>query len=508
MQGHATARGSAEGRVYADVDVVPTGSVLHRTTGGQWVPTRLENARLRATADGVRVEANATADLVNTGSVRGRLGWPAYGSFASGTSRPLDGRVTVHLRDLGLVQGLTPELDATTGTLDADLEVAGTVDHPFLYGPLTLRNGSAHVPRFGLRLQELNLEGRGTRGGAIALHGTVRSGAGTLAIDGSASVARGARPVATVTVKGDRVQAMNTSDMNLIASPDLRFSLNGNRLDVTGQVVVPQGRIDLGSQDEERLVRPSPDVVFVGADTLTGAPIETYARVRIVLGDRVRVTGFGLDVKPTGSILAVDSPGLPTRGTGRFDIEDGTYRIYGQELAVRTGSLIFGGGPIVNPAVRARAIRTASDGVVAGFIVSGTVTKPEVQVFSEPAMGQSQALSYVMFGKPIESANVSEGQMASTLATMLGVPGTNLLAQGVASEVGIESASVNIGSTFESASVALGTHLSPKLYVSAGMDVFQATSSLRLRYILNRIFTIEAETARQNRIDVLYTVEP
>jgi hypothetical protein len=40
------------------------------------------------------------------------------------------------------------------------------------------------------------------------------------------------------------------------------------------------------------------------------------------------------------------------------------------------------------------------------------------------------------------------------------------------------------------------------------MDVFQSTSSLRLRYILNRIFTIEAETARQNRVDILYTVEP
>jgi translocation and assembly module TamB len=134
--------------------------------------------------------------------------------------------------------------------------------------------------------------------------------------------------------------------------------------------------------------------------------------------------------------------------------------------------------------------------------------KPEVKVFSEPAMGQSEALSYVMFGKPIESANLSEGQIASTLASTMGVPGTNLLAQGVASELGIEQARVDVGSSLQNASVSLGTHLSPKLYVSAGMDVFQSTSSLKLRYILNRIFTIEAETSRQNRVDILYTVEP
>jgi translocation and assembly module TamB len=224
--------------------------------------------------------------------------------------------------------------------------------------------------------------------------------------------------------------------------------------------------------------------------------------------DQVRVTGFGLDVRPTGSVLAIDAPGLPTLGNGRLDIKDGTYRIYGQDLAVETGSLIFGGGPITNPAVRARATRTAPDGVIAGFLVSGTVAKPEVEVFSEPPMGQSQALSYVMFGKPIESANLSEGQIASTLATTMGVPGTNVLAQGLASELGIEQARVDVGSSLENTSVSLGTHLSPKLYVSAGMDVFQANSSLRLRYILSRMFTLEAETARQNRIDFLYTIEP
>lgn len=508
MQGHVVAHGTGDGRVFADVDVVPgPGEIQHQTATGQWVPTRFENARVRATADGQRVAATFGADLVNVGTVRGSLGWPAYGSFDDGSARPLDGRLELHLRDLALAQGFTSEVDATSGSLDADLAIAGTVQRPFLYGPLTLRNGSAEIPRYGLHLQEMNVTGRGSPGGAIALNGTVRSGTGTLTIDGTATVARGARPVANVTLKGQRVQAMNTRDMQFIASPDLRFALNGKRLDITGEVVVPQGKINIGRADEKRLVKVSPDVVFTGADTLTGAPTEVHSRVRLVMGDQVRVTGFGLDVRPTGSVLAVDSPGLPTLGSGQLDIKDGTYRIYGQDLAVESGSLIFGGGPITNPAVRARASRKAADGVVAGFLVSGTVMKPEVQTFSDPPMGQGQALSYILYGKPIEKGNLSEGQMASTLATTMGVPGTNVLAQGVASQLGIEQARVDVGTTLQSTSVSLGTHLSPKLYLGYGMDVFQSTASLRVRYILNRIFTLEAETSTQNRVDLLYTVE-
>ncbi len=509
MAGHIVARGTEDTRIFADVEVVPgSGTISYQTEDGRWMAVPFQNATLRATADGNQVRTSFGADLVGNGTVRGSLSWPAYGTFAAGTSRPLDGRITVHLTDLAFVQGVTSEVNATSGALDADLTIAGTVQSPFLYGPLNLKNGAADIPRYGLKLREMNVTGQGSAGGQIVLNGSVRSGNGTLTINGTAAVARGARPIAEITVKGDRVQAINTRDMDVLASPDLRFKLNGNRLDITGEIVIPQGTIDIGQADQRRLVKASPDVVYTAADTLSHASIEAHSRVRIVMGDNVRVTGFGLDVRPTGSVTAIDAPGLPTLGNGRLDIRDGKYLIYGQDLNVETGSLIFGGGPITNPAVRARASRTAADGVVAGFIVSGTVMRPEVEVFSEPAMSQSQALSYVMFGKPIESANLSEGQIASTLATTMGAPGTNFLAQNVASELGIEQARIDVGTALENTSVSLGTHLSPKLYLSAGVDVFQANSTLKVRYILNRMFTLEAETARQNRVDFLYTIEP
>src|SRR5262249_50759465 len=181
--------------------------------------------------------------------------------------------------------------------------------------------------------------------GKLAVHGPVRSGTGTLSISGTAAMGRGAVPEADLTVSGTRVQAMNTEDAQLVASPDLHFVLKGNRADLTGSVVIPQGKLDLGEGDNRRLVKPSPDVGYAGAEPLKG-PIEMHTNVRVTLGNQVKVSGYGLDARVEGAILATDAPGLPTLADGTLQIKDGTYQIYGQELAIDTGSLVFGGGPI------------------------------------------------------------------------------------------------------------------------------------------------------------------
>jgi len=505
MRGHITAHGVDQGPVFADVDLLPgPGQVLHQTAAGDWVPTEFTNAELRASADGSRGNATFHADLVNAGTIRGTLEFPAT---VASSSHAIHGTVSAHMTDLALFQGFTNAVDHTAGQLDADLTISGTAEHPDLYGPVTLRNASADVPQLGLQLREMNVTANGTAAGRLAVHGTVRSGTGTLTIDGTASMGPGGAPEANLAVSGANVQAMNMEDVQLVASPDLHFILKGNRVDLTGTVVVPQGKLDLGEQDSKRLVKPSPDVVYAGADTLDKGPIEMHTNVRITLGDQVNVSGYGLNGRVEGTILATDAPGLPTLASGTLQIKDGTYQIYGQDLTVDSGSLVFGGGPITNPAIAARATRKADDGTVAGFLVSGTVMRPDVHVFAEPAMDESEAMSYVLFGKPIEQANLSQGQMASTMTTALGVPGTNIVAHGIASQLGIEKAQVQVVSTFQSTSIALGTHLSPKFYLGAGVDVFQATPTVEFRYILNHLFTVEAAAAHENRVDLLYTIE-
>src|SRR5262249_49642840 len=141
MRGHIAAHGIDGGAVFADVDLVPgPGQVLHQTAAGDWVPTQFTNAELRASADGSRGNATFRADLVNTGTIRGTLAYPAALTSAS---RDIHGTLALHMTDLALFQGFTNEVDHTAGQLDADLTIDGTAEHPNLYGPVTVRNASA-----------------------------------------------------------------------------------------------------------------------------------------------------------------------------------------------------------------------------------------------------------------------------------------------------------------------------------------------------------------------------
>jgi translocation and assembly module TamB len=509
LAGRVLAERSAAGRLYADVDLTPgPGEILHLVPAGDWVATRFERGVLRVTTDPRGLNGQLALDLIGAGTVRATLTMPSYiGPGGAAASQPLAGTFNLHLTDLGLVQGLTPELDATAGRLDADLSLGGTLGNPSLGGQLLIQDGQADVPRLGLQLREIRAQATGTPAGRLALDGSLRSGPGRLEFTGTADLAERARPVARLNLTGQKVQAANTRDLSFLVSPALVVAVEGKKMDVTGELEVTDAEIDIDEGDP-RAIRPSRDVVYSGGDTLSLAPMEVHSRVRIAAGDDVWVRGFGIDVRARGSVLATDEPGLPTLGTGELHVEEGTYRIYGQELAIERGRLVFGGGPIANPRLDARASRRAIDGVVAGFEVRGTLQQPDLRVFSDPTLGQSQALAYILFGRPVEKVSLAQGQFASTLATSLGLPGTSFLAHGLASGLGIESAQISsTGGAFENTSLLLGTHLSPRLYASYGVGLFDAGTSLRLRYLVSDRWTVEAESAEQNRVDFLYTVE-
>jgi translocation and assembly module TamB len=226
-----------------------------------------------------------------------------------------------------------------------------------------------------------------------------------------------------------------------------------------------------------------------------------------VIGDDVEVRVPGFRGKPEGSILAIDEPGQATRATGELRVREGIYRAYGQDLQIEQGRLIFGGGAISNPGLDLRVSRTASDGTVAGFQVTGTAQSPVLTLFSTPAMSQNDALSYIMFGKPLSESSGS-GAAAIQTASQLSVQGTDQLARGVADKFGIQDASVESKEgSLQEASLFLGTYLSPKLYVSYGIGLFESSTTIRVRYRMGSHWSVQTESGSAPSGLVQYTGE-
>jgi translocation and assembly module TamB len=192
---------------------------------------------------------------------------------------------------------------------------------------------------------------------------------------------------------------------------------------------------------------------------------------------------------------------------GELVVKDGIYKAYGQDLTLERGRVIFAGGPLNNPGLDLRAYRKADDGVVAGLNIRGTLESPETTIYSDPPMAQDQALAYILLGHPLGQATPQEGSMLANAANSLGLKGGNLVAKKLGARYGLEEARIESTGGIKEASLVVGKYLSPRLYVTYGIGLFEPISTFRIRYILGRDWTIQAEQGKETGADFLYTVE-
>jgi translocation and assembly module TamB len=510
LDGHLRARGNGGTLAAADVDLTPgPGEIRFPGPEGKTLAFRYEQGSVRAVAGaGGAGQATAGVTLAGVGSLSARLDIPHLAAGTPIKSQPLAGRIDVDLSNLAFLEGFVPDINRPAGTLAGGYTLSGTVGAPRFVGEAKLRDGRADIPRFGLELRAFQLTATGDGSGALAIDGSLRSGPGNLTIRGRAGIPGPETPV-RLAIQGKRFQVSDTEEIHALVSPDLTFASQGNEVTLTGDVVVAEAKVNIEKKPAKGPVKASQDVVFVHAGA--AAPPETKklalrSRVRVILGRDVQVAALGLNAKPTGSVLVIDEPGGVTRGVGEVEVTEGTFKAYGQDLTIERGRLIFN-GPITNPGLDVRAYRKADDGTTAGIEAKGTAEKPQVTLWSDPAMTQSEALAYLLLGHPLNQTQPEEGDRLANAATSLGLKGGNLLAKKLAARFGLEEARIESGKSLEEASLVVGKYLSPKLYVAYGMGLFEPVNTFRIRYLVNRKLTLQAERGNGVSADALYTVE-
>jgi translocation and assembly module TamB len=439
--------------------------------------------------------------------ISGALALPDYRAITDSLAvQPLDGRLNVTARDFSALEALIPALVDPAGNFALDVTIDGTVGQPRLLGHARLSEGRVDVPLLGLEVRDVDVSAIGDDAG-IRLTGRLRSGPGEVRLDGQASSTIGADSVLQLTVVGEHVVAAATPEVLLRVSPDLRIEVIGSELRAVGDIHVPRATVEL--KEIPALAIPvSRDAVFI-EDTVAARPtqLSARARIRLTFGDSVSFRGFGFTAQPRGSILALEEPDQVTTATGQLTLDGGRYKAYGQDLLIESGRLVFAGGPIDNPGLEVRATRQARDGTIAGLNITGTLREPVVTVFSEPPMLQSDALAYLILGRPLAEASTSEGSRLAGAARSLGLKGGNHLAQRIAVRFGLDEARIEAGSSWEEASLLAGKYLSPRLYVSYSVGLLQATNIFRVRYILSSKWTLQSETGDGTSTDIQYRLE-
>ena len=425
-------------------------------------------------------------------------------------TRPLRGQLDVALNDLGFLRIASEEITKFDGRIEGRMTWTGTLAQPRPDGQIQLLDGALSLATPGIELTALTAR-VGTQGGdgVLKIAASAQSGGGKLTVDGSANLQAEPRRI-ELAIRGENFQAADMVEARAWVTPKLDLSLVGDKLDLRGDIEVPRAEITPPSFDGG--VGASSDQVIVTGEENAAAKagMTVTADVRLVLGSKVRFEGFGLKTRLEGSVRAIEQPGRSSSGRGEVRLIEGRYKAYGQDLEIETGRLLFNGGPLTEPAIEIRALRKPTDDVEVGVQVRGTLDKPEFTLFSTPAMPRERQLSWLVLGRSPEEGNgADERAMLANAALSLGLTGTDFLAQNFRKGLGIDDISIGSepGKTSDEARFMVGKYLSPRLYVSYGVGIFQPGQVFKLLYDLGHGFKFSTESGVHTGGDLLYSVE-
>lgn len=466
----------------------PSGGLKFRPEA-QNEPFHYSGLRLSAEFDANRIEATLDSTINDDGRLDARLrtGWDAQSA--------LDGSIGIDIDDLVWVEMFSPDVLEPQGHLVGQLALSGTRGAPHLGGQVRLTDFTTEVPALGILLQDGDITLAAQGDGSARLSGSVFSSngdeaGGRLDIDGVLGFREGVPPL-QLNVRGDNVLVSDTRDLRAVASPDLQVRIAADEpITVTGRVEVPSALLDLERLDGA--VSPSDDVVVldpVDPEDTGASPLALD--LEVALGDDVRLNGFGLTGKLDGGMRVRAVPGREMTARGALQVS-GRYKAYGQDLTITRGELGWSGGPVSDPVLDVRAERGIGD-VTAGVAITGRVSSPKVEVWSDPASTQSEALAYLTLGRPLSTASDSETESLSAANAALAAGGS-LLASQLGDKLGLDDAGM-MESRTAGGVFGFGKRLSPRLYVGYGVSLLGNGTVLTLKYLLGMGFDVEVESS-------------
>ena len=489
---------------YVDISL-PPGTIkqsLLEKEGERW---RYRGGTLALTLDNTGVEARAVLGINNGDRLQASLRLPgARLPTVDILSQPLEVEAKLNIHDLSLLEALLTDVQDLRGEIAVDLNATGTLDQPRFSGRAELTNGSLQIPRLGLNIKQLDGEARSEGHARINYQLNAHSGEGTLALQGQTTLDRSSGWPTTLNVKGDRFEVSRIPEALLQVSPDLNVNIQKRTVRVHGQLHIPYAKLQ--PKDMTSATRESDDTVIIGGEQLAVEKWLVYTRIRLTLGERVNFFGFGFEGRFGGSLLLEDEPGQLTRATGELSIPEGRYRAYGQRLEVEHGRLLYTGGPLSNPGLNFRSVRRIGN-ITAGLNVKGTLNQPWIELFTIPAMGQTDALSYLLLGRPLENASGEEGAMMAKATLALGIMGGDRLARTLGNRFGLDEMRVETSEAGDQASLVIGRYLSPRLYISYGVGLVEAINTFSVRYQISDKWQLKGESGEHQGADLLYTIE-
>ncbi|WP_341305286.1 translocation/assembly module TamB domain-containing protein [Pseudomonas sp. TMP25] len=492
-------QGQLNGKLQVDLPPSgPSGSLELDAGSGVW-RIRDQQQWLDFAYDSLRLSTQIRPQRIDAAL---QLRGPAIGELAvqaqldpRPASKPLSGSFRLNGLDLALVRPFVPMVERIAGQLNGAGSLSGGLLAPQINGTLGVINAEIAGGELPMNIEQLQLQAQ-VMGERLLLEGDWRSGEqGQGSLNGELNWADGLQ--ADVQLRGSRLPVTVEPYAALEVEPDLRLRLRDQQLSVAGKLLIPSGAITVRELPAST-VQISSDARVVGLESAQQPATAIAMDIDVEVGqERLTFSGFGLNAELQGRVHIGND--LDTRG--ELNLNKGRFRAYGQRLTLRRARLLFA-GPIDQPFVDIEAVRQVND-VTAGLRLNGNAAQPTSTVFSEPAMSQEQALSYLVMGRPLGQGG-GDNSVFAQAALALGMAGSAPLISNLAQGLGIGDFQLDTQGSGVTTRVVASGNLSERLSLRYGVGVFEPANTIALRYELSRKLYLEAASGLASSLDLFY----
>jgi translocation and assembly module TamB len=432
-------------------------------------------------------------------------------SDLNAASPRIAGMIDAAMPTLAPFGAFVPSVANLDGAVVAKIEIGGTLAAPEFTGNVDATKLQADLGALGIKLREGAMRGEARRGGGFKLDGGVASGKGRLEFAGTLDE----HGEIDGKISGKEFLAADIPAANVVVTPDLTLTGNPKGYLLRGEMNIPYAAINLQKLPQDQAPGVSPDVVVIrnGKEVVNEAKARSLplqAVVTVNLGEHIEVKGYGLDAMVSGQLTVREAPDTPTTGSGQLSVA-GRYQAYGQDLTIRDGRLLFAGTPLDNPRLAITAMRKVDEDLSTGVRIAGTAKRPIVTVVSEPSVGEADALSYLVTGRSLSDVGSASGSSQDALNSArqsLQGAGAGIVAKRIGARLGLDEAGVEENEMIGGSALTIGEYLSPRLYLSYGVGLFEPGEVIALRYKLTKDVGVRIQRGtEETRAGVEYRIE-
>ncbi|WVV19991.1 translocation/assembly module TamB domain-containing protein [Candidatus Blochmannia sp. SNP] len=311
---------------------------------------------------------------------------------------------------------------------------------------------------------------------------------------------------------GNQISFCISPKIKMKMSPSVTCMVTAEKVHLRGNVEIPWAYIEV-KERSKNIVRVSSEEILLDdnfepiLDNSKNLCTAIYSNVTVSLGNDVNFNGLGLRTKLRGN-LETGYNGSNLLLTGHIDMLSGYFQVYGQNLMIKKGHLLFSGS-INQPYLDIEAICNPSDirnRNIVGIRITGVFDQPKLEVFSTTSLFSPQEIVSYLLG---DNRNLilfnTDASIITSFLIGASVKNSEQFISKIGKIFGVQDLTLNtqdiIGTT---PLVAISGYIAPGLQIKYGISIFDLLTTITVRYCLCSQLYLEVTSGSNQALDLLY----